>query len=335
MEETEANEKHLPRMTGRSMSSMALLPEPKKTPMTPPMMLRKVQVKSPNPPKTYKIKDELLYLLKTRHDHMEVRTEAVNRSLSTQAVSKVRDEIFLQDVLAKTMKKDYEKIHKSFVLRLFAQLGSALRFLHDQRIYHMNIKPDTILLVGAAERGLQEFKRVSIKLICSNSVTVYQKSDYDPPKTVIRTRYDAVSDIDFTSPESIFIGRTISSERHDMWMLGATLYKVCTGCIPIDYQGFIDDPSGMPDKRERFVDLDGNRNERMATTTFIDHVQKRIETIFENKCELHGGLLAKSNFMRTVAQSLLMFNPMERHTAEAFCAVINTEMRCLRIKIPK
>lgn len=304
----------------RANSSLALVGN--SGALSPPQITRKAR----------KIKSEIEALLKMRHANIEVRTEAVQRSLSSHSLKKFREDTFFSNVIENTSHSDFKKLRKIRILTIFEQVASAVAFLHAKKMYHMNINPDNILLKHAMLTSLHHFKSVTVCLICSNSVSSKARFSYSPPAVAPKNRFSAVSDIDFTSPESIYIGSELQADKHDMWMFGATMYKACTGAIPVDYHAFIEDPSGMPGRLQRFVDVNGIRNEAIDPMTMRTHILRRLEGIFAEDCELHGGLLKKSEFMRGVQARLLHIDPEARLSAEALRSMISFEISRMRVK---
>lgn len=117
-------------------------------------------------------------------------------------------------------------LHKNrLILDLILQVGTALKFLHSNRIVHRDIKPENILL-------LWEKKQFVVKVAdfgsCVHSNVSYQKNGsaaYMSPEFFISSK----------ATHSSFYYRT--DFRMDYWGLGVSLYLLVTKKFPFTKNG--------------------------------------------------------------------------------------------------
>lgn len=111
-----------------------------------------------------------------------------------------------------------------------AELGLALRYVHQQGIIHRDVKPDNILLDAEGHVHLADFVCSSVGLCCSALLTLSQNvaSDFVPGK-LLNSKSGTLA---YLGPE-VYKG-TGYSWGADWWSLGVVFYeciysKVCRG----------------------------------------------------------------------------------------------------------
>jgi hypothetical protein len=93
-------------------------------------------------------------------------------------------------------------------LRLFAQVGNAIKFLHSLNYNHMDIKPANICLKENGDFVLIDLGSVSKKLDTSESTVVYVPKDFQPrDKRTPNNKYKAVDVNDW-----LMLGMTIAEK---------------------------------------------------------------------------------------------------------------------------
>ncbi|NXV73968.1 TSSK6 kinase, partial [Atlantisia rogersi] len=99
---------------------------------------------------------------------------------------------------------------------IFAQVVSAVRYLHDRNLVHRDIKCENVLLAADGRRAkLSDFG-------FSKEATSYPD---------LSTTY--CGSAAYASPE-VLMGIPYDAKKYDMWSLGVMLYVMVTGCMPFD-----------------------------------------------------------------------------------------------------
>ncbi len=103
-------------------------------------------------------------------------------------------------------------------LRLFDTLLSAVTFAHSQLVVHGDLKPDNVLVATSGEPKLLDF----------GIATVLNRSASDQAAALALTP-------NYASPEQAR-GEPVSA-LSDLYALGALLYRLLTGRVPVDHSG--------------------------------------------------------------------------------------------------
>ncbi|XP_030075226.1 testis-specific serine/threonine-protein kinase 6 [Microcaecilia unicolor] len=99
--------------------------------------------------------------------------------------------------------------------QMFAQLVSAVRYLHEHHVVHRDLKCENVLLTEQLQVKLTDFgfgrKSQGYPELCS---TYCGSAAYAPPEVLLGIPYDP--------------------KKYDIWSLGVILYVMVTGCMPFD-----------------------------------------------------------------------------------------------------
>uniref|UniRef100_A0A8C6Z5C5 Testis-specific serine/threonine-protein kinase 6 n=1 Tax=Nothoprocta perdicaria TaxID=30464 RepID=A0A8C6Z5C5_NOTPE len=99
---------------------------------------------------------------------------------------------------------------------IFAQIVSAVRYLHDRNLVHRDLKCENVLLTADGRRAkLTDFG--------------FSKEAAGYPD--LSTTY--CGSAAYASPE-VLLGIPYDAKKHDVWSLGVVLYVMVTGCMPFD-----------------------------------------------------------------------------------------------------
>ena len=99
-------------------------------------------------------------------------------------------------------------------LRVFAQVGAALDYLHDQQIYHRDVRPDNIVLTP---QGVAYLTNLSLAHAPDTpDLSSIDEADFLTP---------------YSAPEQTLVGGEMRRES-DLYSLGAVLYQMASGELP-------------------------------------------------------------------------------------------------------
>jgi serine/threonine protein kinase len=102
-------------------------------------------------------------------------------------------------------------------VRLFHQVGSAIKFLHSLNYNHMDIKPANICLRENGDFVLIDLGSVALKLNMSESTAVYVPRDFQPrDKRTPNNKYKAVDVNDW-----LMLGMTIAEKTYGLEVGGS------------------------------------------------------------------------------------------------------------------
>lgn len=105
-----------------------------------------------------------------------------------------------------------ENLEKNRIIRLFIQICSALKYAHQQNIFHKNLKPNNIILSDLDEVKVTDFGEMN-----------YYLKKYN-------TNGEFLSDLVYLPPEQILEETT--DGRTDIYALGIILYEILFGEPP-------------------------------------------------------------------------------------------------------
>ena len=155
------------------------------------------------------------------------------------------------------------------VQRMFAELVSAVRYLHDHWIVHRDIKLENVLVNYPIDqlKELQDPRSYPTPLITLTDLGLSRRVPQPPEQPLLTTRCGSE---DYAAPE-ILLGQPYDGRLTDAWALGVLLYALMEGRLPFDA------PPGKPDRSRnthriarcdwiwcRFGDEDGEWNANRA-----------------------------------------------------------------------
>ncbi|XP_053310203.1 testis-specific serine/threonine-protein kinase 6 [Spea bombifrons] len=153
---------------------------------------------------------ELAILRNIHHPHVVEVFELVEASCGLQFIVM---ELCHTDLLR--LVKETGPFSTSKAQRIFAEIVSALQYLHDNNIVHRDLKCENVLLTEDHSTKLTDFgfgkHSVSPGDICA---TYCGSAAYAPPEVLLGTPYDP--------------------RKYDIWSLGVILYIMVTCKMPFD-----------------------------------------------------------------------------------------------------
>lgn len=126
------------------------------------------------------------------------------------------------------------------IQRMFAELVSAVRYLHSSGIVHRDIKLENVL-VNLSETELQDLEHPathSTPIITLTDLGLSRRIPEPPESPLLQTRCGSE---DYAAPE-ILLGQPYDGRLTDAWALGVLLYALMEGRLPFDA------PPGRPDR---------------------------------------------------------------------------------------
>ena len=162
-----------------------------------------------------------------------------------------------------------ELLTAPLVQRMFAELLSAVRYLHTQWIVHRDIKLENILVNMSASslRSLESPRSHPTPIVTLTDLGLSRKIPEPPGPPLLLTRCGSE---DYAAPE-ILLGQPYDGRLTDGWALGVVLYALMEGRLPFDA------PPGKPDRSRnthriahckwiwcRFGDQDGEWDPTLA-----------------------------------------------------------------------
>lgn len=128
----------------------------------------------------------------------------------------------------------------AIVQRMFAELVSAVQYLHAQEIVHRDIKLENVLvnLPEAALRAIGDPSTHPTPLVTLTDLGLGRRIPQPPEPPLLQTRCGSE---DYAAPE-ILLGQPYDGRLTDSWALGVLLYALMEGRLPFDA------PPGKPDR---------------------------------------------------------------------------------------
>lgn len=126
------------------------------------------------------------------------------------------------------------------IQRMFAELVSAVRYLHTSRIVHRDIKLENVL-VNISESALQSLENPTTHptpIVTLTDLGLSRRIPEPPESPLLTTRCGSE---DYAAPE-ILLGQPYDGRLTDAWALGVLLYALLEGRLPFDA------PPGKPDR---------------------------------------------------------------------------------------
>lgn len=124
--------------------------------------------------------------------------------------------------------------------RMFAELVSAVRYLHSCRIVHRDIKLENVLvnLSESALRSVEDPRTHPTPVVTLTDLGLSRRLPEPPESPLLMTRCGSE---DYAAPE-ILLGQPYDGRLTDAWALGVLLYALLEGRLPFDA------PPGKPDR---------------------------------------------------------------------------------------
>ncbi|KAJ7993084.1 hypothetical protein DPEC_G00268760 [Dallia pectoralis] len=153
---------------------------------------------------------ELAILRRVRHDNIVHVHELIDISHGSIYIVM---EAAATDLLLKI--KEVNSIPGGQAKKMFSQIVSAVKYLHQNNIAHRDMKCENVLLtrdnqVKITDFGFGRFATGHPELSC----TYCGSAAYAPPEVLLGVPYDP--------------------KKSDVWSLGVILYVMVTGCMPYD-----------------------------------------------------------------------------------------------------
>ncbi|KAH8704642.1 kinase-like domain-containing protein [Phaeosphaeriaceae sp. PMI808] len=138
-----------------------------------------------------------------------------------------------------------DKLTLGIVQRIFAEMVSAVRYLHNQLIVHRDIKLENVLLnVPVSTVPLLKNPQTHQHAIATlTDLGLSRRIPAPPESPLLTTRCGSE---DYAAPE-ILLGQPYDGRATDAWALGVLLYALMEGRLPFD------PPPGKPAARSRAV----------------------------------------------------------------------------------
>lgn len=133
-----------------------------------------------------------------------------------------------------------ELLTPPMIQRMFAELVSAVSYLHSQRIVHRDIKLENVL-VNLPEQALRDLDNPlthPTPIVTLTDLGLSRRIPEPPDPPTLMTRCGSE---DYAAPE-ILLGQQYDGRSTDGWALGVLLYALMEGRLPFDA------PPGKPDR---------------------------------------------------------------------------------------
>nr|POE66205.1 serine/threonine-protein kinase prr1 [Quercus suber] len=126
------------------------------------------------------------------------------------------------------------------VQRMFAELVSAVQYLHSEEIVHRDIKLENVLvnIPDGLLRAVDDPTTYPTPLVTLTDLGLGRRIPQPPESPLLHTRCGSE---DYAAPE-ILLGQAYDGRLTDSWALGIVLYALMEGRLPFDA------PPGKPDR---------------------------------------------------------------------------------------
>ncbi|KIW36992.1 uncharacterized protein PV06_10890 [Exophiala oligosperma] len=128
--------------------------------------------------------------------------------------------------------KYQEVLVPTLVRRIFAELVSAVRYLHQKFIVHRDIKLENILLniPVRVHSNVPNWQTLDRAVVILTDMGLSRRIPEPPESPLLTTRCGSE---DYAAPE-ILMGQPYDGHQTDAWALGVVLYALMEGRLPFD-----------------------------------------------------------------------------------------------------
>ncbi len=124
--------------------------------------------------------------------------------------------------------KHRQSLHENVVRVIFANVVSAVRYLHHHDICHRDIKLENVLLMYDLSDILSWTDNLPESVAALSDFGLSKKISKDQPLLTTRCGSE-----DYVSPE-LLLGLKYDGKQNDCWALGVLLYSILEGRLPFD-----------------------------------------------------------------------------------------------------
>ncbi|KAJ5637759.1 hypothetical protein N7490_007638 [Penicillium lividum] len=120
----------------------------------------------------------------------------------------------------------------SLIRRIFAELVSAVRYLHANYIVHRDIKLENVLLTMPihAMEDVKDWRTYDRAVVTLSDLGLSRRIPEPPESPLLQTRCGSE---DYAAPE-ILMGQSYDGRATDAWALGVLLYAIMENRLPFD-----------------------------------------------------------------------------------------------------
>lgn len=162
------------------------------------------------------------------HSNLVDLVDMIEEEEALTMILEGQGEYTLAELLART-----ERIPVGIALEFGLQILDTLDYLHSKRVTHRRLMPTKILVGRDAEQGFPKLTIVDFGLAHRSEVMTLDELEYGPGTLVGMKATDTVGGVarrPYQAPEQL---EGESDERTDVYALGAILFEMLTGDVPV------------------------------------------------------------------------------------------------------